>query len=112
MAYYAIVAYAFAATLTFLQHNLQFIDEYYKDKQHILILLLSYPISYAYFYAWTQIVNAVDGSVWSARFIFFGLSYFIYPILTYVCLNESPFTLKTILCTLLSVIILVIQYKL
>ena len=35
---------------------------------------MEYPISYAYFYAWTQIVNAVNGSVWSARFIFFGLS--------------------------------------
>ena len=73
---------------------------------------MSIPISYLYFYAWTHFVNVSNGSVWSARFIFFGLSYFVYPIMAYVFLNESPFTVKTALCTLLSVIILVIQYKL
>lgn len=110
--YYALLAYVLGAVLVFMQHNLQFMDPAYKNKQVMLILTLSYPISFCYFYAWTHFVNAVNGSVWSARFIFFGLSYLVYPILAYVCLNQTPFTLKTIICTLLSILILIIQYKL
>ena len=108
----ALVAYILGSSFVFLQHNLQFINEYFEDKTHMLILTMSIPISYLYFYAWTYFVNISNGSVWSARFIFFGLSYFVYPIMSYVFLNESPLTVKTALCTLLSVIILVIQYKL
>lgn len=108
----ALAAYMIAATASFFQQNLQFINEYFKDKSHILILITSIPISYMYLYAWTYFVTNSNGSVWSARFIFFGLSYFIYPLLAYVFMNESPFTLKTAVCTLLSVFILLIQFKL
>lgn len=108
----ALVAYILGSAFVFLQHNLQFINEYFKDKTHILILTTSIPISYLYLYAWTYFVTISNGSVWSARFMFFGLSYFVHPVMAYVFLNETPFTLKTALCTLLSVIILVIQYKL
>jgi len=109
---HALLAYVFAATLTFLQQNLQFINPYYKDKHHYIIIVFSLPIAYLYLFAWTHFVNNSGGSIWSARFIFFGLSYLVYPILTYVTLGESPFTLKTALCTLLSVLIMLIQYRL
>lgn len=108
---YALLLYLFASILTFLQQNLQFINPYYKDKHHFIILIFSLPIAYSYFYSWTHFVNNSGGSVWSARFIFFGLSYLVYPILTYTTLGETPFTLKTALCTLLSVMIMVIQYR-
>lgn len=109
---YALGAYVIGSIMTFIMHNLQFVDEAYKNKQIYLILILSYPISFAYYYAWTHFVTANEGSVWSAKFIFFGLSYLVYPVLAYIVLNQSPFTLKTALCVLLSVLILVIQYKL
>ena len=108
----ALVTYIIGSSCVFFQHNLQFINPYFKDKTHILILTMSIPISYLYFYSWTYFVNSNSGSVWAARFIFFGLSYLVYPILAYVCLNQTPFTLKTIICTLLSILILIIQYKL
>jgi hypothetical protein len=108
----ALIAYFLGSSFVFLQHNLQFINECFKDKQHLLILSMSIPISYLYFYAWTYFVVQNGGSVWSARFVFFGLSYFTHPILAYAFLGETPFSLKTILCTLLSVFILLIQYKL
>ena len=107
----SLLAYMLGSTLVFFQHNLQFINPYFKDKSSLLILTLSLPISYLYYYAWTYFVLN-NGSVWSARFIFFGLSYFVYPVLAYVFMNETPFSLKTLLCTFLSVMILVIQYKL
>ena len=108
----ALIAYMMGSSLVFFQHNLQFINDYFKDKSHFLILTLSIPISYLYLYSWTYFVNQNNGSVWSARFIFFGLSYFVYPVMSYVFMNETPFTVKTAICTLLSVMILVVQYKL
>jgi len=108
----ALLAYVMGSSLVFFQHNLQFINVYFKDKSHFLIFTLSIPISYLYLYSWTYFVNENNGSVWSARFIFFGLSYFVYPIMSYAFMNETPFTVKTALCTLLSVMILVVQYKL
>ena len=108
----ALLAYIIGSSCVFFQHNLQFINPYFKDKTHILILTMSIPISYLYFYSWTYFVNNSGGSVWAARFIFFGLSYLVYPVLAYVFMHQSPFTLKTILCTILSVVILLIQYKL
>jgi len=109
---YALAAYIIGSIMTFVQHNLQFVNPVYKDKQILLIVVLSYPIAFAYYYAWTYFVTHSGGSAWSARFIFFGLSYLVYPILTWLCLNETPFSFKTLLCTFLSVIILFIQFKL
>ena len=108
----ALLAYIIGSSCVFFQHNLQFINPYFKDKTHILILTMSIPISYLYFYAWTYFVTNSNGSVWAARFMFFGLSYLVYPILAYAFMNQSPLTLKTILCTILSVVILLVQYKL
>ena len=108
----ALAAYIIGSSCVFFQHNLQFINPYFKDKSHILILSMSIPISYLYFYSWTYFVNSNSGSVWSARFTFFGLSYLVYPLLAYTFMCESPFTLKTVLCTILSVVILLIQYRL
>ena len=107
----ALAAYIVAAIAAFFQQNLQFINEFFKDKMHFLILVTSIPISYLYFYSWTYFVKTNNGSVWSARFVFFGLSYLVYPLLAYCFLNETPFTIKTLICTILSILIIVIQYK-
>ena len=48
-------------------------------------------------------------SVWSVRFIGFGLSYLVFPLMTWYLLGESMFTVKTILCIILSVCIILIQ---
>lgn len=107
-----LIAYMVGSSLVFLQHNLQFINEYFKDKTHFLVITMSIPISYLYLYAWTYFVSENDGSVWSARFIFFGLSYLIHPVMAYVFMNETPFTIKTVICTILSIFIVLVQYKL
>ena len=74
------------------------------------VFLFSIPIGLFYIKAWTYFVQTL-GSAWSARFLFFGLSYLVFPVLAYVFLNESPWSTKTILSTALSVLIIVIQYK-
>ena len=106
--YVAILLYIFGAVIGWLQSNLQFVNSYWKDKHHLLILISSLPVSYSMFFAWKILVETY-GSVWSARFLFFSLSYLIFPIMTYGFLGESPFTLKTSLCILLSIAIILIQ---
>ena len=107
----AIIYYTIASTLIFFQHNIQFISKNNIEfKTNAFIILFAIPISYMYLFAWTSIVK-LTGSVWSARFWFFGMSYFIFPVLAYVFLKESPFTVKTIICTFLSIIIIWVQFK-
>jgi hypothetical protein len=107
----AILCYAIASTLIFFQHNIQFISKSNVEfKTNAFIVLFAIPISYMYLFAWTAIVK-LTGSVWSARFWFFGMSYLVFPILAYFFLKESPFTIKTIICTILSFIIIWVQFK-
>tara|TARA_B100000214_G_C23870192_1_gene582245 strand:- start:155 stop:520 length:366 start_codon:yes stop_codon:yes gene_type:complete len=61
------------------------------------------------FYGSRIIYEAMSGSVWQIRFIGFGLSYLVFPILTWVLLGETMLTAKTIVCILLSFLILLIQ---
>ena len=103
-----VLLYITGTTIGWFQTNLQFINDYWKDKHHVLILISSFPISYSMFYAWKIIVEST-GSIWSARFLFFALSYLVFPTLTYLFMGESPFTLKTSLCILLSILIILIQ---
>ena len=109
--YIALLCYFIGSAGVFFQHNLQFINPWWKNKEVLNVLIFSIPIGFFYLKSWTFFVEFL-GTVWSARFLFFGLSYLIFPILTYTFLNESPWTLKTVLSTLLSVLIILIQYKL
>ena len=109
--YFALLCYLIGSAGVFFQHNLQFINPWWKNKEVLNVLIFSIPIGFFYLKSWTYFVETL-GSVWSARFLFFGLSYLIFPILAYTFLNETPWTVKTILSTLLSILIIVIQYKL
>ena len=53
--------------------------------------------------------EAMNGSLWQIRFIGFGLSYLVFPVLTWYFLGESMFTLKTGICIVLSMLIILIQ---
>ena len=107
----AIIYYTIASTLIFFQHNIQFISkDNIEFKTNVCVFLFAIPASYMYLFAWSTIVK-LTGSIWSARFWFFGMSYFVFPVLAYVFLKESPFTAKTIVCTLLSIFIIWIQFK-
>ena len=107
----ALLFYLLGSVGVFFQHNLQFINDWWKDRHMFNVLIFSIPIGYCYIKSWTYFVQTL-GTAWSARFLFFGLSYMIFPVLAYTFLNESPWTAKTILSTLLSVFIIIIQYKL
>jgi len=49
------------------------------------------------------------GEVWGPRFLIFSMSYLTFPILTWWLMHESMFTTKTMICVLLSFMIVGVQ---
>lgn len=74
-----------------------------------MIAMAIAPITgYLFWHAW-RITSTCTESVWSARFVGFGASYMVFPLLTYFLLGESMFEPKTLICIALSVLILLVQ---
>lgn len=89
--------------------NAQFIDGFSRTKAFLLSLALSLPITLLAFQASRMVYESLDESAWAARFVGFGVSYLVFPVLTWFFLGESMFTLKTMTCIGLSCVILAIQ---
>jgi hypothetical protein len=109
--YLAFFFYLLGAIFGFLQQNLQFVDNWWKERVMLSLVLFSIPIGYFYLKSWTYFVETL-GSVWAAKFVFFGLSYITFPVLAYMFLGETPWSLKTIVSFFLSLLIIIVQYKL
>ena len=97
--------------LVWLTTNLQLVEGW-KDSGKIwwVIIGLAIPTSLIAAYATRMLYISLD-SAWSIRFIGFGTSYLVFPVMTWILLGESMFTLKTLLCIALSIVILMIQFK-
>jgi len=89
--------------------NTQLISDVWRERSFWIMLSLAIPTSLLAYYATKVGYTALNESVWSLRFIGFGTSYLVFPILTWVLLGESMFTLKTGICILLSLVIVIIQ---
>jgi hypothetical protein len=89
--------------------NAQLVSESWREKSLLLALGLSIPISMLAYYGTRIGYEALGESAWGVRFLAFGSSYLVFPILTYLLLGESMFTLKTMLCVMLSCVIIAIQ---
>tara|TARA_Y100001970_G_C14118949_1_gene795195 strand:+ start:878 stop:1222 length:345 start_codon:yes stop_codon:yes gene_type:complete len=98
-------------TLVWWSTNAQFVEGWKTSDALILSIFLAVPITLLAFYASRYTYDALDERVWSVRFIGFGVSYFVFPFLTWLFLGESMFTAKTLLCTFLSFLIIYIQIK-
>ena len=105
-----LILYILGSIFVFLQQNLQYINSYWKGKDLLVVLIFSAPTCYCFVKSWAYLVDTT-GSTWSARFIFFGLSYLTFPFLAYYLLGEETFTTKNLVCSLLSVMIIIVQYK-
>ena len=87
----------------------QFIPGTSINKSLVICVVLSIPISLLAFFSSKFIYNQLDNSAWAARFISYGTSYLVFPLMTWHFLNETMFNTKTILCIILSCVILYIQ---
>lgn len=74
----------------------------------IPMLLVSIPISWLFIRSVDHIVKAFNGSVYESRLIGFGIGIIVFMIMSWIMFRE-PITVKTFVCLLLSVAILIIQ---
>lgn len=94
--------------LIWISTNSQLMDNANQKAALTFCILFAIPISLLAFYG-TKIGYAHLGSAWSVRLMAFGVSYMVFPFMTYFFLNESPFNLKTMVCIALSFVIICIQ---
>ena len=105
----ALGLFVITQTLVWFTVNLQFVNDYWKAKSFLITVILAVPTSACAYFASQQGYTALSESAWGVRFLGFGTSYIVFPVLTYALLGESFFTAKVLICTLLSVCILLVQ---
>ena len=88
--------------------NLQFISEWWKQRSLLLCIIISIPCGLVWFYG-SKYMMEWSPQLWTARLTAFAISYITFPLMTWYYLSESPFTTKTILCSLLALTIVMIQ---
>jgi len=91
-----------------LAQNSQFVWEFWSDKPILSSLCFGCPGGVIFWYGVKYLMVDFE-SLWSLRFIGFATSYLVFPIMTWMLMNETPFTLKTGICFLLSVAIFCVQ---
>lgn len=93
------------ATFIQLQGNVKY--NFY-EKHPIILLLTGIPISLLYIKSVQYLVTAYGGEIWPSRLIGFGVGIVVFSTLSYFLFNES-FSLKTIVCLILGMSIILIQ---
>ena len=88
--------------------NLQFVSPWWKERSILLTCIIAIPTGLLWLYG-TRYIMDWRPELWTSRFIAFSLSYITFPLMTWYYLGESPFTLKTIICTLLAFTIVMVQ---
>ena len=96
--------------LGWFQLNAQSISSWWSDKALFSAIVLGVPTSVLFWYGGKYVV-AETGSAWTARFIASSAGLIIFPFLTWIFLDESMLTPKTMTCLFLAVLTLFIQLK-
>jgi hypothetical protein len=93
--------------LTFIQIQVSYKYGWY-EKYPLAIILLSIPTGWCYIKSVDAYIQAFNGSLWPARLIGFGIGVIIFTFMSIIFFNESV-SLKTLICLILSVFIILIQ---
>ena len=94
--------------LIWIQTNGQFLWKFFEKNPILLSFTFGGVISYFFIMATKYSYQSFDELVWPGRFIGFAVGIVSYAILTYILLNEGV-TTKTLICLVLSLLILTIQ---
>ena len=105
---YGILCFIACHVFAWFGNSLQFVSEWWRDRPILTILLFSMPIGFSAYYGMRFTYEGM-GTLWSARFVGYATSFFIFPVLTWWFLHESMFTAKTLACIALSLVILWVQ---
>jgi hypothetical protein len=103
----AVVLFMMVHTFVWFSSNAQFVDSL-KSRAMLICLMLALPTAYVSFYA-SRFGYTAFGSIWAVRLIGFGISYIMFPLLSWILMNESPFNLRTMICIGLSALIVWVQ---
>jgi len=105
---YSVILLVLANIIAFYQLNGQF---YWKDSAFwnngALMSIVGIPVGYMFFLA-TKYSYMHFGFVWNMRMIGFGVGTIVFGIMAAMLLKEVP-TLKTFICILLAIAIILIQ---
>jgi len=102
-----ILLFLLAHIIVFFQLNGQFKWEWFSKHEWVLALM-GIPISFLYIWATKSTVSGLDGLLWPARFIGFGVGMIVYAGLVSYYFNEG-ITLKTFISLLLAITLVFIQ---
>ena len=104
----SIIAFVFANILVWYQLNSQLVWEWAKGSKSMWIMsLFGIPISLLFWLA-TKWGYIGFGNLWAVRWLTFGSSMLVFPIMTYFYLGEV-ITLKTLIRIILAIIIMLLQ---
>jgi len=96
-----------AQILTFYQFQGQLKYQWFKDNYWVIVLM-GIPISMMYMESVRQIITHYGGLLWPSRLIGFGIGVVVFAILSQLLFGEN-LTTKTIVCLILSGVIILIQ---
>ena len=104
----SIVSFLIANILVWYQLNSQLVWDWAKGYKSMWIMsLLGVPISLL-FWLCTKWGYLGFGNLWAVRWLAFGSSMLVFPIMTYFYLGET-ITLKTLISIILAIIIMLLQ---
>jgi len=96
-----------AQVITFLQLQGQMKYAILKNNTWFLVLM-GLPISYMFMQSVKQIILAFNGQIFPSRFIGFSIGIIVFVIMSKLLFNEV-ITVKSIICILLSIFIILVQ---
>ena len=100
--------FALGQAMAWFQVNSQFVWEWWKGRPIVAVALYSIPTGLCFWYG-VKMCYEEMGEIWGPRFLIFSMSYLTFPLLTWHFLGESMFTLKTMVCVFLSMMIVGVQ---
>ena len=102
-----IIFFLLAHVIVFFQLNGQFKWDWFKEHEWVMALI-GIPISFLYLWGTKYTVQGLDGLLWPARFIGFGIGMVIYALGVSYFFNEG-INSKTAVSLLLSIMLIFIQ---
>jgi len=96
-----------AQVATFFQLQGPMKYEWFKN-HYWLTVLMGIPISMLFMYSVKNLVMAFDGQMWPSRLIGFSIGAMVFSLLSWSVFSE-PLTMKTFICLMLALGILLVQ---
>tara|TARA_B100001057_G_scaffold184071_1_gene184729 strand:+ start:2097 stop:2441 length:345 start_codon:yes stop_codon:yes gene_type:complete len=106
--FFGILCFLLAQVIIWFQTNAQFLNTWAKDNPWTLSLVGGTLISILFIKGTANVAGFYDGLIWPSRIISFATGILSFAFLTWWILKE-PLTMKTIVCLVLSFIIVGIQ---